>query len=99
MEEVITIILVLLPLLTIFCLYKMLDKRGIYFTLIINNILGFIIVVIIVPAPVPVPTTLVDVSFIGVPLPGRIPVVLDGTGTRSAVFLEDFLDDVVVRLL
>lgn len=43
MEEIITIVLIFLALLTIFCLYKMLDKRGLYFSLIIINIITFIL--------------------------------------------------------
>ena len=43
MTEIIAIILVLLTLLTIFCLYQMLDKRGLYFGLVIMNLLAFIL--------------------------------------------------------
>lgn len=43
MEEAITIVLVLLTLLTIFCLYKMLDKRGLYFGLVIMDIIAFVL--------------------------------------------------------
>ena len=43
MEEIITIILVLLPLLTIFCLQKMLDKRGLYFGLVIMDLIAFVL--------------------------------------------------------
>lgn len=43
MEEVIVIILVLLTLLTIFCLYKMLEKRGLYFGLVIMNLIAFVL--------------------------------------------------------
>lgn len=43
MEEAITIILVLLSLLTIFCLYKMLDKRGLYFSLVIIDLMAFVL--------------------------------------------------------
>lgn len=43
MEEVITIILILLTLLTIFCLYKMLDKRGLYFCLVILDLISFVL--------------------------------------------------------
>ena len=43
MEEIITLILVLLTLLTIYCLYKMLDKRGLYFGLVIMNLIAFVL--------------------------------------------------------
>lgn len=43
MEEIIVIILILLTMLTIFCLYKMLDKRGLYFSLIITNLIAFVL--------------------------------------------------------
>lgn len=43
MEEVIILILILLSLLTIFCLYKMLDKRGMYFSLVILNLISFVL--------------------------------------------------------
>ena len=43
MEEIILIILILLALLTIFCLYKMLDKRGLYFALVLLNIISFVL--------------------------------------------------------
>ena len=43
MEEVIVLLLACLSLLTIFCLYKMLDKRGLYFALVILNIIGFVL--------------------------------------------------------
>lgn len=43
MEEIIAIILVLLTLLTIFCLYKMLDKRGLYFGLVIMDLIAFVL--------------------------------------------------------
>lgn len=43
MEEIILITLILLALLTIFCLYKMLDKRGLYFALVILNIISFVL--------------------------------------------------------
>ena len=43
MEEIITIILVLLTLLTTFCLYKMLDKRGLYFGLVIMDLIAFVL--------------------------------------------------------
>lgn len=42
MEEVITLILVLLTLLIIFCMYKMLDKRGLYFSLVLINLISFV---------------------------------------------------------
>lgn len=42
MEEIITIILVLLPLLTIICLHKILDKRGLYFGLVIMDLVAFV---------------------------------------------------------
>lgn len=43
MEEIILLILVALTLLTIFCLYKMLDKRGLYFSLVILNLITFVL--------------------------------------------------------
>lgn len=43
MEEIITIILILLSMLTIYCLYKMLDKRGLYFCLVIMNLISFVL--------------------------------------------------------
>ena len=43
MEEIIIIILILLTLLTIFCLYKMLDKRGLYFSLVILDLISFVL--------------------------------------------------------
>ena len=43
MEEIITLVLILLTLLVIFCLYKMLDKRGLYFSLVILNLISFIL--------------------------------------------------------
>lgn len=42
MEEVITLILVLLTLLIIFCMYKMLDKRGLYFSLVLISLISFV---------------------------------------------------------
>ena len=42
MGELIFIVLILLTFLTIFCIYQMLDKRGLYFSLVITDILGFI---------------------------------------------------------
>lgn len=43
MAEIIAIILILLTLLTIFCLYKMLDKRGLYFGLVILDLIAFVL--------------------------------------------------------
>ena len=43
MSEIITIIIISLSLLTIFCLYKFLDKRGLYFALVIFNIISFVL--------------------------------------------------------
>ena len=43
MEEIIAIILILLTLLTIFCLYKMLDKRGLYFSLVMLDLISFVL--------------------------------------------------------
>ena len=43
MEEIIVLILIILTLLTIFCLYKMLDKRGLYFSLVILNLISFVL--------------------------------------------------------
>ena len=43
MEEILLVILLLLALLTIFCLYRMLDKRGLYFSLVILNIISFVL--------------------------------------------------------
>ena len=43
MSEIITIILVLLTLLIIYCLYKMLDKRGLYFGLVMLNLISFVL--------------------------------------------------------
>ena len=42
MGEIIFVVLILLTMLTIFCIYQMLDKRGLYFSLVITSILGFI---------------------------------------------------------
>lgn len=42
MGEIILIIFILLTMLTTFCLFKMLSKRGLYFALVIFNILGLI---------------------------------------------------------
>jgi len=43
MGEIITTLIIILTLLTIFCLYNFLDKRGLYFALIIFNIISFIL--------------------------------------------------------
>ena len=43
MSEIITLLLIILTLLTIFCLYKFLDKRGLYFALIFFNIISFVL--------------------------------------------------------
>lgn len=43
MEEIITIVLALLTLLIIFCMYKMLDKRGLYFSLVLMTIISFVL--------------------------------------------------------
>lgn len=43
MEELIALILIVLTLLIIFCLYKMLDKRGLYFSLVILNLISFVL--------------------------------------------------------
>jgi len=43
MEEIITLILVLLTLLIIFCMYKMLEKRGLYFALVLITIIAFVL--------------------------------------------------------
>lgn len=43
MEEFIFIILILLTILTTFCIYKILDKRGLYFSLVIMNLLSYIL--------------------------------------------------------
>ena len=43
MEEIITIVLILLTMLVTFCLFKMLDKRGLYFSLVIMNLLGLVL--------------------------------------------------------
>ena len=43
MEEVIILILVFLSMLTVLCLYKMLDKRGLYFGIVILNIIGLVL--------------------------------------------------------
>ena len=43
MSEIILIIILLLTLLTTFCLYKILDKRGLYFALTILNLITFVL--------------------------------------------------------
>lgn len=43
MEEIIVLVLIALTLLTIFCLYKMFDKRGLYFSLVILNLISFVL--------------------------------------------------------
>ena len=43
MEEIIVIILILLTQLAIFCLYKIFDKRGLYFSLVIFNLIAFVL--------------------------------------------------------
>lgn len=43
MEETIVLVFTLLLLLTTFCLYKMLDKRGLYFSLVIFNLISFVL--------------------------------------------------------
>ena len=43
MEEIITIVLILLTMLITFCLFKMLDNRGLYFSLVIMNLLGLVL--------------------------------------------------------
>ena len=43
MEELIAIILIVLTLLIIFCLYKMFDKRGLYFSLVIMDLIAFVL--------------------------------------------------------
>ena len=43
MEEIIVLILIALTLLTIFCLYRMFDKRGLYFSLVILNLISFVL--------------------------------------------------------
>ena len=43
MEEIITIVLILLTMLITFCLFKMLDKRGLDFSLVIMNLLGLVL--------------------------------------------------------
>ena len=43
MDEIILLVLVALTMITIYCLYRMLDKRGLYFALVIMNLLTFIL--------------------------------------------------------
>lgn len=43
MEEIILLIMIFLMLMTLFCLYKILDKRGLYFSLVIMNILSLVL--------------------------------------------------------
>ena len=43
MSEIIFLILIFLTILTTFSIYKMLDKRGYYFSLVIMNLLGLIL--------------------------------------------------------
>lgn len=43
MEEAIVVVFTLLLLLTTFCLYKMLDKRGLYFALVIFHLISFVL--------------------------------------------------------
>lgn len=43
MEEIISLILIALTMLTTFCLYKILDKRGLYFSMIIMNLISFVL--------------------------------------------------------
>ena len=43
MEEIIVLLLALLSLLAIFCLYKLLDKRGLYFAMIIFELITFVL--------------------------------------------------------
>ena len=43
MSELTALLIIILTFLTIFCLYKFLDKRGLYFALIIFNIISFIL--------------------------------------------------------
>ena len=43
MEEIIVLILIVLTLLSTFCLYKMLDKRGLYFSLVIFDLIAFVL--------------------------------------------------------
>ncbi len=43
MEEAILVVFILLILLTSFCLYKMLDKRGLYFALVLISLISFVL--------------------------------------------------------
>jgi len=43
MGEIITIIMIFLTLLTIFCLHKTFDKRGLYFSVVIFSLISFIL--------------------------------------------------------
>ena len=43
MDEIILLVLIALTMITIYCLYRMLDKRGLYFALVIMNLLTFIL--------------------------------------------------------
>ena len=43
MSEIIFLILIFLTILTTFSIYKMLDKRGYYFSLVIMNLLGLVL--------------------------------------------------------
>ena len=43
MEEIIVIILILITLLAIFCLYKIFDKRGLYFSLVMFDLIAFVL--------------------------------------------------------
>lgn len=43
MEEIVTVVLSLLTLLIIFCMYKMLDKRGLYFSLVLLTLIAFVL--------------------------------------------------------
>lgn len=43
MEEISLLIMILLMLMTLFCLHKILDKRGLYFSLVIMNLLSLVL--------------------------------------------------------
>lgn len=43
MNEIILLVLLFLTMLTIYCLYRMLDKRGLYFSLVLMNIITFVL--------------------------------------------------------
>lgn len=43
MEAIILIVLIFLTMLTTFCLFKMFDKRGLYFSLVIMNLITFVL--------------------------------------------------------